>query len=116
MKKTELKDFIKNIKEDKSFIDNCKMIYGDLPDVLKKILSYNDNDRFIENWRIVSKSEVLNPREVLQVDFKKEKLIPVIDMMDNDYLCYDLGEKAWTLFNIVDNVKFDPRKDIYEYI
>lgn len=116
MNKLELKTILGSIKEDKRFIDKCKKAYGNLPDVVIKLLSYNDNNRFIESWRVVSESEVLNPIEVIHVDFRGENIIPVINVMDNDYLCYDLEKKRWTMYNIVDNVKFDPRKEIYDYI
>ena len=116
MNKNEMKTLIDAVNGDKKFLEKCEKAYGVFPDEVKKILSNNDDNDFIGGWRVVSESEVLNPEETVHVDFKKKSLIPVADMMDNNFICYDLKNKVWTLFNMVDKVRLDTRKEIYDYL
>ena len=53
------------------------------------------------------------PKDYVEIGVDAEDYYKI---MDNDYLCYDLEKKGWTMYNIVDNVKFDPRKEIYDYL
>ncbi|MCR5587232.1 MAG: hypothetical protein K6F77_06855 [Lachnospiraceae bacterium] len=115
-----IKDMIKNIVNsgyiDKFFVDNVEKKYGQIPDIVRKIISYNDNDRFIEKWRVISKPEILESIETIHVDFVKIKLLPVIDVGDNDFICYDLKNNIWVMFNIVDEIDFNPKDSIYDYV
>lgn len=116
MNKTDMKGIIDNIKIDKTLISQIEKKYGDVPNEVKKILSYKENRRFIGDWRVVSKQEILVSVEEIHVDFVAENIIPVFDTMDNDFICYDLKKKNWTLFNIVDRIKFSPQKDICDFL
>lgn len=51
-------------------------------------------------------SLILNADEELQVDFNKYGLIPVFDAYDNDYICYQIKNAKWSMFNIVDEIAF----------
>ena len=116
MIKEEIMSKIEDIKINKSLVSKIEKKYGTIPDIIMRIFSINESERFIGSCRVISNQEILNPEESIHVDFLGEKIVPVIDMMDNDYICYDLKKKTWTLYNIVDKVRFDSRKDIYEYI
>lgn len=116
MTKKEFKQIISGVKINNMLISSVESLYGEVPDDVKAILSYSDNDMFIGSWRVISKQELLNAPEELHVDFCSENLVPVLDSMDNDFICYDLKSKSWTLFNIVDHIKFSENEDICDYL
>lgn len=116
MSKKELNELIERIKINEGYVKKIEEIYGSIPLEVMKLLSYKDNKMFIGDWRVVSKSEVLDSVKAIHVDFASENLVPVIDTMDNDYICYDLKGKQWTYYNIVDNVKFKAKRHINDYL
>lgn len=90
-----------------------KMYNVSLPDLVKKIISYSDSTVFFgEERRLLSKKEIINASKDLHVDFVKKGIIPLIDALDNDFICYDLNTKQWCFYNIIDDTSFSETPDI----
>ncbi len=83
---------------------------------LKKVLSL-ENDFYTNQKnsevRKLSQNEISKSEEYLDYDFKNEKLIPLFDIMDNDYLCFDNKKKEYCIFNIIDEISFSNQKDLF---
>ncbi|MCF2556005.1 hypothetical protein JQM64_00370 [Fournierella massiliensis] len=86
-----------------------------LPDTLKKVLSVSTEDVFVDEKRLLSLSEILSADIEYGTAFIAQKLIPVFDSMDNDFIVFDLQENTWTMFNIVDLCQFAKRELLADY-
>ena len=47
-----------------------------------------NQNKIYENARLLSLEEILNAPEELSVDFVSHGLLPVFDVFDNDFICY----------------------------
>lgn len=65
-----------------------------------------NQEKTYQNARLLSLEEILNADEDLQVDFVQYGLIPVFDVYDNDFICYQTKDGNWCKFNIVDEIRF----------
>ena len=77
-----------------------------LPKIAQGIISIVDEPLFIEEYRVISYSEIMNAEDDLHVAFTKMGIIPFVDCMDNAFIVYDFENKSWTRFIIVDKCKF----------
>lgn len=70
---------------------------------IKKVLS--DNERYtFDGHRVLHISEILDPIKNFDIDFVKLRLLPIIDCSDNDLIVYEINNKCFSKFNIVDNI------------
>ncbi len=80
---------------------------GDLPkemiDVIQNPSKYDKSEK-----RVMTIEEILDANDDMGVDFVGLRLIPFVDCFDNDYICFDIKNKNWTMFNSVDELKFRP--------
>ena len=90
-------------------IERIQSEYGAvLPTPLRQIISYSDDTVFFDDERrLLSFSEIANAAEELHVDFKKNKIIPLFDCLDNDFIVYNFDKNTWSFYNIVDKVSFE---------
>lgn len=86
-----------------------------LPEMIKKIVSLSMESEFVDDKRLLSLKEILSADKELGTDFVVRRLIPVFDGMDNDFIVYNLQEKNWALFNIVDLCQFGKRDSLSAY-
>ena len=96
-----------------------KMYARSLPDEIKLIVSLSEETVFYDDFpllRGLSNPEIAKASEDMHVDFIGKKLIPLFDVGDNDFIVFDLAEKVWYKFNIVDEIKFSPAGDLNEYL
>ena len=114
-------EYIKEIN--KSTIDNEKINhitekYSDqLPDIVKKIVSYSDSGIFLDDEiRILSYEEILNAEKDLHVPFKDLCILPLADCEDNDFIVFDYKNSLWAKFNIVDKTIFKKRQTLEELL
>lgn len=56
--------------------------------------------------RFMGLSEIGNADEFLHVPFIQKHLIPLFDLMDNDFICYNLKANNYCIFNIIDESEF----------
>lgn len=75
----------------------------------------NQNKTY-ENARLLSLEEILNAPEELSVDFVSHGLLPVFDAFDNDFICYQVKNGKWCMFNIVDEVSFKKDSTLAELL
>lgn len=76
----------------------------------------SSQEKEYENARLLSLEEILNSNEDLQVDFTSLGLIPIFDIFDNDYICYQVKNGSWCIFNIVDEVSFKKDSTLQELL
>lgn len=105
----------------KSQIDNEKVqvieaLYKmELPEKVKKIISNCKENIFLDGKRVLSFKEIENAEMELHVDFIDRCLIPLVDCMDNDFIVYDLKNRDWSMFNIIEKCVFKKR-DSFEKV
>lgn len=78
-------------------------------DILNK---YKDN----KNARLLLAQEIIDASEDMQVDFESFSLIPVFDIFDNDFICFQIKNGKWCVFNIVDEISFKTDKTLEELL
>ena len=50
------------------------------------------------------------------IDFNVLRLLPVLDLHDGCYGCYDIQNKKWCVYSISDNLKYSFFVDYMEFI
>lgn len=98
------------ISEVEKYFD-CK-----LPDEVLRIITLGKEPVFYDECRIVTVKEMVSSNNIMGVDFKEKGIIPLIDVMDNDFIVYSINEKLYYIYNIVEDVFFDKKTDIKEYL
>ena len=118
-----LKDTLSRIVSlpiDNSFVSKVENLYRtSISDDVKRVLSISKEAAFYDDvslLRGLSNAEVLNASTDMAVDFLSKHLLPIFDIGDNDYIVYDLAEKCWHKFNIVDEVKFSKANSLSDYL
>lgn len=114
----EYLELISNIEINNSFIKAIEKEYKcDLPIIIKQILSSAEEPIFIEfEMRIMSQYEIMYASKLMDYDFISNKLIPIIDCYDNDYVVFDYGKNEWVMFNNTDECIFKRGKKIVDVI
>lgn len=104
----------------KDKLKELKNIYGKKIDNKVKTLLKFEESKFYDNngstFRFMSINEILNANQTLGLDLVSKKYIPIIDTMDNDFICYDLNNKKFVLFNIIDEVEIISDENIEDLI
>lgn len=118
----KLKDTLAKLEEvkiDADFTAQIEAMYkADLPDEVKRILSLSNEAVFYEDFSLLrglSHAEIIDASVDMAVDFIAKGILPLFDVGDNDYIVYDILEKVWCKFNIVDEVKFSTSHSISEF-
>ncbi len=115
------KEYLEAIKQsiiDEERIKNIAEKYTDqIPDLVKKIISYSDSSIFLDDEiRILSFEEIIDAETELHVPFRKRSFLPVADCEDNDFIVYDYKNSLWAKFNIVDKTAFKKRQTLEELL
>lgn len=115
-------DTLKGLKEvsiNDDFISRVEALYEEsLAKEIKQILSINKEAIFFDGssfLKLLSNDEVLDATQDMAVDFKLHNLIPVFDLGDNDYICYNLNSSTWCKFNIVEELQFSKSETLLNY-
>ncbi|MCK5849900.1 MAG: SMI1/KNR4 family protein [Kiritimatiellae bacterium] len=103
-------------------IPQLARLYGtQVPEELTELLN-TTNGGFIEIdendcWRLLSLSEMLTASIDLRTDFVGNGLIPIADCKENNFICYDFASsKQYLRFNIVDEMSFDTRAQLADFL
>ncbi|MTO50817.1 hypothetical protein GMC37_13140, partial [Turicibacter sanguinis] len=85
------------------------LIRGISPDkiLINHILSWEADFYLNENgraFRRITQKERANSKEYLDFDFEKERLIPLFDLSDNNYIVYQTNKNSYGIFNLIDEV------------
>ena len=95
-----------------------KNVYGaSVPDCILKMLSARPEGEFFDSddvCRIMSVDEILNASKELGVDFGAAEKIPVFDVGDNCFVCYDLKVNVWLKYNIDDMTSYGRKASLNE--
>ena len=117
MRNINIIEFLSDAKTqpiDTNFIEKLENVYGaNLDEYISRLLSYAPSGAFFEGdgaSRILSHNWILDASDDMAVDFIKWQLIPVFDMLDNDFICYDVANENWCMFNIAEELKFNEGK------
>lgn len=83
---------------------------------LQEILKYVGSDPvFIgEEMRLLSDGEIVNYKEELNLE--TDNIIPLIDLYDNIFLVYNIGEDVFEKLSISDETTFGKTKTIKNYL
>lgn len=105
-------------KTDEKKVSKVQDIYGtEIPDIVKKIISNNDESIFFDDdYRILSYQEVVDAETDLHVDFKAKGVIPLADCGENDFIVYHFNDGIWSKFNIIDETVFKKKNTIEELL
>lgn len=105
----KVSDFVKKVGAipcDAQVGEKVAAVYGkSIPEAVTKALSYNSQGEFFDSddiCRLMSVDEVANASGDLGVDFVSAGLVPVLDVGDNCFVCFDLAMNGWLKYNIVD--------------
>ena len=108
MTKREYLEQISQREEDGAKVGKIASVYGeDLPEIVKKIVSNNEEPVFFDDGvRVLSLKEIIDAESDLHVEFAAKGMIPLADCGENDFIVYHLNDKKWSKFNITDEVLF----------
>ena len=103
-------------KIDTGMVGVIQKKYGqELPEIVKKIVSYGKDTVFLENdLRVLSASEIIQAEEDLHVNFSEKQFLPVADCGENNFIVYHFADNSWSKFNINDESVFKTRKTLDE--
>lgn len=106
----DIKEFLKVLEVTEIDSERVKCIESkynaSMPEMAKKLLSVALDDMFVGDFRILSFDEIKYADEDMYISFEDEGVIPFVDCMDNDFIVYDIKNKAWTMYNVIDKIQF----------
>lgn len=93
------------------FVNLVETIYScSLPDFVKHLLSLSGEDIDYETKtgliRKLSDELITSPEE-LGGNLIELGFLPLFDLYDNDYLCYDFRNYSWCMFNTVNGLAYN---------
>jgi len=118
MTKREYLNQLSKAEIDVEKVDELQKLYeAELPDIVKKLVSNNDETIFLEDeTRILSYHEIVNAEAELHVNFKENGIIPLADCGDNNFIVYHFNVKPWSKFNIEDETVFKKKPDLEDLL
>ncbi len=93
-----------------------KQYHMQFPEIIKHMISCNNEPIFFDDKRVLSFGEMKNAEEELHVAFSKRGIFPVIDCGENDFIVYYFSKNNWMMFNIVDEVSFKQCEKLEELL
>lgn len=69
-----------------------------------------------EAIRVLDVEEVVNASEELHVDFVKKRLVPLMDLFDNNFLVFVIAKNKYSIMNINDESLFEDYESIYNFL
>lgn len=117
MTKKEFLLTLENQSIEKDLVEKIEYQYGfGLPIVAQKIISASKTSIFFDDdWRTLSFQEIIDASNDLHVNFEDQKLIPLIDTGENDFIVYCAENNTWSKFNIVEECHFKSKKSFLEF-
>lgn len=111
---------INSVKKNENLIKQVETNYKcKLNDFASRVLSIIDNGLpFDESDCLykVSDGMIIAASDEMLIDFANIHLIPVFDLNDNDYICYDFENDKWCCFNIVDEIRFRENMELKDLL
>lgn len=116
----KLKDLVlnaHNIPINEEFVSKVESVYScELPEMIKHILSIDPSAAYDDRNDLfkLANDMILEASEDMDSDFISHRLLPIFDLFDNDYICYDITNDQWCMFNIVDDLTFNRQKNFLD--
>ncbi len=105
------------VSESCKSISEIEKIYScELDDDIKEVLNTKYESKKFKTLRRVSINEIKDSEKDLGIDFISNKIIPIFDVGDNDFIIYEISSKSFALFNITDSTTFKKRKNIKDIL
>lgn len=105
------------VSESGKSISEIEKIYScELDDDIKEVLNRKYESKKFKTLRRVSINEIKDSEKDLGIDFISNKIIPIFDVGDNDFIIYEISSKSFALFNITDSTTFKKRKNIKDIL
>jgi hypothetical protein len=95
--------------EKKAYLNQIESVYGSLTDDIVCILKIGDTAFSTyqgRKVRFLGLNEISNAEKFLHIPFSELKKIPLFDLGNNDFICYDLEKQVYSVFNIIDEIDF----------
>lgn len=115
-------DFLKQAaqaEKNPETVAQLENLYGEpITGLARNIFSWVNIELFFEDRyfaKLLSMQEILDASDDMNVDFLAQKIIPLIDTGDNDYISYRVAEGDWCRYNIVDELTYDIKTNILDY-
>jgi hypothetical protein len=90
-----------------------------LHDEVKMVLELGEVT-FIEykglRLRFIGLDEIIDAEEDLHVPFTEKKILPLFDLFENDFICYNYNESNFCVYNIIDKSWFFVSPSLEEVI
>ena len=114
------KEFLSSLENqgiDFKIIKEIEHKYGfEIPKIVQKIISASVESVFFDDdWRTLSVEEIMDASKDLHVDFESQKILPIIDTGENDFIVYHAEDGTWSKFNIIEECHFKAKKSFYEF-
>lgn len=118
MTKKEYLDNVKTSHIDSERIKVIENLYHAVIDgIIANAISYSGTiDFFDEERRALSFDEIKNADSIFGATFVGNRLVPVIDAYDNDFIVYSIDEGKWGKVNLSDMIMFKKRDTLDEVI
>lgn len=117
MKNKEFLEKLSKCELDEKRIAKVEKAYAtSFPVQVRAIISNCNTPIFLEEYRVLSFSEIIDAEDDLNVNFKKEKIIPLIDCGDNDFIVYNFSKKTWAKYNIIENCLFKVKSNLADLL
>lgn len=102
---TNIETLIRGISPDKILVNDILSLKADF--------YLNENGRA---FRRITQKERANSKEYLDFDFEKERLIPLFDLSDNNYIVYQTNKNSYGIFNLIDEAITDEQENFLKLI
>lgn len=118
----KITDEIRNansIEIDEEFVNKVEKVYScKLPEMIKHIFciphrlgGYEERPGSLRKFE---NDMILEATKEMQSGFKENQMVPIFDLFDNDYVCYDYANNTWCVFNTVDNLTYNEHENLLE--
>jgi hypothetical protein len=96
-------------KTNEELVGKIETAFGfKIPSVLEIILSSSPDFYDTENciYRLLDADEILDAQKHLGIDLIDKHILPVFDISDNDFICFNFDTGKYIVFNIIDQIDF----------
>lgn len=118
MTKKEYLESVKTCEINSERVEAIEKLYKvSIKGLIASVISYAGTvDFFDEERRALSFEEMVNADKINGTSFVKNKMLPMIDAYDNDYIVYDFNEEKWGKVNLADMLLFKKRDSLDEVL
>ena len=112
-KKMTCREFLKELDNhfiNPEVVEALDQNYGGvLSDEAARAFSFDLDGLFFDGdvfAHLLDSGTVLFAAELYTEEFEKQSLVPLIDICDGDFICFDMKDNCWKAYSVIDNVTF----------